>query len=205
MTDTQQPTSTRPYLIRALYEWCTDNGFTPYVAVQVDHTVQVPREFVKNGEIVLDIGFGATSSLKLDNDFIAFKARFGGIAREIIVPIGRVVAIYASENGEGMAFPPPTGAEEGIVDADEDGDQDAVLSAAESAAVALAKEPQRSPLRDASRGTEVDGSKVFHLVSADSAAGSEDSGVDVGSSDADEPPRPPLPSGGAKPSLKRVK
>lgn len=203
MTDTQQPTSTRPYLIRALYEWCTDNGFTPYVAVQVDHTVQVPREFVKNGEIVLDISFGATSSLKLDNDFIAFKARFGGIAREIIVPIGRVVAIYASENGEGMAFPPPTDAEDGIVDADEDGDQDAVSGAAESAAAALVKEPKRSPLRDASRGTETDGSKVFHLVSTDSNSESSSEADEIDGSD--EPPRPPASGGGTKPSLKRVK
>ena len=99
--------STRPYLIRALYEWCTDNGFTPYVAVQVDDTVQVPREYVKNNEIVLNISFGATSSLKLGNDFIEFKARFGGSAREIHVPIGRVIAIYARENGQGMAFPAP--------------------------------------------------------------------------------------------------
>ncbi len=100
-------TSTRPYLIRALYEWCTDNGFTPYVAVLVDDTVQVPREYVKNNEIVLNISFGATSSLKLGNDFIEFKARFGGSAREIQVPIGRVIAIYARENGQGMAFPAP--------------------------------------------------------------------------------------------------
>lgn len=97
--------STRPYLIRALYEWCTDNGLTPYVAVQVDETVQVPREFVKNNEIVLNISFDATSSLKLGNEFIEFKARFGGIAREIVVPVGRVIAIYARENGQGMAFP----------------------------------------------------------------------------------------------------
>ncbi len=100
--------STRPYLIRALYEWCTDNGLTPYVAVQVDETVQVPREYVKNNEIVLNISFDATSSLKLGNDFIEFKARFAGSAREIIVPISRVIAIYARENGQGMAFPSPT-------------------------------------------------------------------------------------------------
>ncbi len=97
--------STRPYLIRALYDWCTDNGLTPYVAVQVDESVQVPREFVKNNEIVLNISFDATSSLKLGNEFIEFKARFGGVAREIVVPIGRVIAIYARENGQGMAFP----------------------------------------------------------------------------------------------------
>ncbi|MBE7939974.1 MULTISPECIES: ClpXP protease specificity-enhancing factor [Ramlibacter] len=102
-----ESTSTRPYLIRALYDWCTDNGLTPYVAVLVDDTVQVPREYVKNGEIVLNISFDATSSLKLGNDFIEFKARFAGTAREIIVPVNRVIAIYARENGQGMAFPVP--------------------------------------------------------------------------------------------------
>jgi stringent starvation protein B len=102
-----ESTSTRPYLIRALYDWCTDNGLTPYVAVLVDDSVQVPREYVKNGEIVLNISFDATSSLKLGNDFIEFKARFAGTAREIMVPVNRVIAIYARENGQGMAFPVP--------------------------------------------------------------------------------------------------
>ena len=108
--NTPDPTSTRPYLIRALYEWCTDNGFTPYVAVAVDETVQVPREYVKDNEIVLNIGFDATSSLTLGNDFIEFKARFAGTAREILVPISHVIAIYARENGQGMAFPLETAA-----------------------------------------------------------------------------------------------
>jgi stringent starvation protein B len=102
-----ESTSTRPYLIRALYDWCTDNGLTPYIAVLVDDTVQVPREYVKNGEIVLNISFDATSSLKLGNEFIEFKARFAGSAREIMVPVSRVIAIYARENGQGMAFPVP--------------------------------------------------------------------------------------------------
>ena len=97
--------STRPYLIRALYEWCTDNGFTPYVAVSVDGSVQVPREYVKNNEIVLNISLDATSSLQLGNEFIEFKARFAGSPREIMVPISHVIAIYARENGQGMAFP----------------------------------------------------------------------------------------------------
>jgi stringent starvation protein B len=100
--------STRPYLIRALHEWCSDNGYSPYVAVQVDETVRVPMEFVKNGEIVLNVGFDATSGLQLGNEFIEFKARFGGVARDIVVPISHVVAIYARENGQGMAFPAPT-------------------------------------------------------------------------------------------------
>src|SRR5688572_3139813 len=100
--------STRPYLLRALHDWCTDNGFTPYIAVFVDRQVQVPMEYVKNNEIVLNVGFEATSGLKLGNEFIEFKARFGGSAREIVVPVDHVVAIYARENGQGMAFPVPT-------------------------------------------------------------------------------------------------
>ena len=103
-----QGTSTRPYLIRALHDWCTDNGFTPYVAVYVDASVQVPMEYVKNNEIVLNVGFEATSGLKLGNEYIEFKARFGGSARDIAVPVDHVVAIYARENGQGMAFPVPT-------------------------------------------------------------------------------------------------
>jgi stringent starvation protein B len=102
-----QGTSTRPYLLRALHDWCTDNGFTPYIAVFVDETVQVPMEYVKNNEIVLNVGFEATSALKLGNQFIEFKARFGGSSRDILVPVDHVVAIYARENGQGMAFPVP--------------------------------------------------------------------------------------------------
>lgn len=103
----QDAPSTRSYLIRALHEWCTDNGFSPYIAVQVDGSVKVPMEFVKNGEIVLNVSFDATSSLRLGNDFVEFKARFGGTARAIVVPIDHVIAIYARENGQGMAFPAP--------------------------------------------------------------------------------------------------
>jgi stringent starvation protein B len=108
ITPDSQGTSTRPYLIRALHDWCTDNGFTPYVAVYVDAGVQVPLEYVKNNEIVLNVGFEATTALKLGNEFIEFKARFGGTAREIVVPVDHIVAIYARENGQGMAFPVPT-------------------------------------------------------------------------------------------------
>jgi stringent starvation protein B len=107
-------TSTRPYLIRALHDWCTDNGFTPYIAVFVDAAVQVPTEYVKNNEIVLNVGFEATSALKLGNEFIEFKARFGGTSREIVVPVDHVIAIYARENGQGMAFPVPSEAPAGM-------------------------------------------------------------------------------------------
>ncbi len=99
-----QETSTKPYLLRALYEWCTDNGYTPYIVVSVDAGCRVPMEFVKNGEIVLNISFEATGNLKMDNDLIHFKARFGGVAREIEIPVDNVSAIYARENGQGMAF-----------------------------------------------------------------------------------------------------
>ncbi|MBL0943133.1 MAG: ClpXP protease specificity-enhancing factor [Hydrogenophaga sp.] len=99
--------STRPYLIRALYEWCSENGFSPYIAVHVDASVQVPMEYVKNGEIVLNVSMDATNGLRLGNEFIEFKARFGGIARDIVVPVTHVIAIYARENGQGMAFPAP--------------------------------------------------------------------------------------------------
>lgn len=106
MPDMLTTSSTRPYFVRAIYEWCTDNGLTPYLAVFVDRSVQVPREFVKDGQIVLNISGEATSNLVLGNDFIEFKARFGGQPRSVRIPLTHVSAIYARENGEGMAFPP---------------------------------------------------------------------------------------------------
>jgi stringent starvation protein B len=105
MLNALESSSTRPYLIRALYEWCSDNGFTPYIAVRADESVQVPREYVQDGEIVLNVSPDATSGMTLGNEFIEFKARFGGIPRDIMVPMDRVLAIYARENGQGMAFP----------------------------------------------------------------------------------------------------
>ena len=99
--------STKPYLLRAIHDWCTDAGFTPYLAVAVDDSVRVPAAFVKNGEIVLNISALATNRLKLGNEAVEFSARFGGVATEVYVPIERVVAIYARENGQGMAFEVP--------------------------------------------------------------------------------------------------
>ena len=96
--------STKPYLLRAIYEWCTDSGYTPYLAVKVDSATTVPMEYVKKGEIILNISYGATSGLKMDNDAIHFRARFAGVSREIYVPVQNVLAIYANENGQGMAF-----------------------------------------------------------------------------------------------------
>jgi stringent starvation protein B len=98
--------STKPYLIRAIHQWCCDNGFTPYLAVAVDARTRVPREHVRDGQIVLNVGYEATAHLSMDNDSISFQARFGGVARDISVPMGNVSAIYARENGAGMAFEP---------------------------------------------------------------------------------------------------
>ena len=105
--------STKPYMLRAIYEWCTDSGYTPHLAVKVDASTTVPMEYVKKGEIVLNISFGATSGLKMDNDSIRFHARFGGVSREIYVPVANVMAIYANENGQGMAFEPQSGGADG--------------------------------------------------------------------------------------------
>jgi len=178
-------TSTRPYLIRALYDWCTDNGLTPYVAVAVDETVQVPREYVKNNEIVLNISFYATSSLKLGNDFIEFKARFAGSAREIMVPIGRVIAIYARENGQGMAFPlvvPPSAGAQSPLEA--------------GAALALAAIVP-SPADAGSAMVSGPDARIVQLVPSN--------GTGTGRDEEPEPPDPPKPQQGKRPSLKRIK
>jgi stringent starvation protein B len=178
-------TSTRPYLIRALYEWCTDNGFTPYVAVAVDDSVQVPREYVKNNEIVLNISFDATSSLQLGNDFIEFKARFAGSAREIIVPISHVIAIYARENGQGMAF--PMGAASTLAPAAKPTTGSDVGSGTAVAPAAAPATQLRSDAPD---------SKIMQLVPESTPAVSQ-TGADT--------PEPPEPPPRKRPALKRVK
>ena len=178
-------TSTRPYLVRALYEWCTDNGLTPYVAVAVDDSVQVPREYVKNNEIVLNISFDATSSLKLGNDFIEFKARFAGSSREIMVPIGRVIAIYARENGQGMAFPMPGAVSVGT-------QLPAATAASASFLSSVPSSEPASPLSSLAAD-----SKVVQLVSADKVSPVTDDEVNS--------PEPPKTPQGPRPSLKRIK
>lgn len=102
--------SHKPYLIRAIYEWCADAGYTPYLSVRVDEHVRVPLEYVKNGEIVLSVSQQATRNLTIGNDVVQFSARFNGVSREISVPLYAVQSIFARENGRGMSFdaePPP--------------------------------------------------------------------------------------------------
>ena len=115
--------STKPYLIRALHEWCSDNGFTPFIAVFVDASVEVPMEFVKKDEIVLNLSLEACHQLQMENDWISFQARFGGIPRKIMVPVSHVLAIYARENGQGMSFPfdPSQARDLHIADASDEG------------------------------------------------------------------------------------
>ncbi|QNP49718.1 ClpXP protease specificity-enhancing factor [Diaphorobacter aerolatus] len=182
MINAPEISSTRPYLIRAIHEWCIDNGFTPYIVVSVNDSVQVPREFVKDGEIVLNASYDATSSLQLGNDFIEFKARFGGVAREIMVPVGRVIAVYARENGQGMAFPPPVDNLDGSVSQDRLPSQMDGLASASAPTDATTERP------------------VPQLVPVGGAQGNNE--------DFDEdspPPKPPAGGGGARPSLKLVK
>ena len=100
----EKEASTTPYLIRAIFEWCCDNGLTPYIAVKVDETTKVPMEYVKNGEIVLNVSPNATRNLKIGNDLLQFSARFAGVSREISVPINTVGGIFAKETGHGLSF-----------------------------------------------------------------------------------------------------
>ncbi len=97
--------STKPYLIRALHEWACDSGLTPYISVKVDENTRVPAEHVRNGEIVLNLGYDATHRLTIGNDLIQFSARFGGVSRECSVPVAAVQGIFARENGQGLFFP----------------------------------------------------------------------------------------------------
>ena len=100
----EKEASTTPYLIRAIFEWCCDNGLTPYIAVKVDETTKVPMEYVKNGEIVLNVSPDATRNLKIGNDLLQFSARFAGVSREISVPINTIGGIFAKETGQGLSF-----------------------------------------------------------------------------------------------------
>ncbi len=197
-----QGSSTRPYLIRALHDWCTDNGFTPYLAVYVDRSVQVPQEYVKNNEIVLNVSFEATSQLQLGNEFVEFKARFGGVARDISVPVDHVIAIYARENGQGMAFPVPTPlGGQGV-------DSPASAPAGDDAHLVDAEVQQDA---ETSPGASTPIAGGLRLAPAQKATKERPSPVKAvdkpaqgpGNDDAD--PQPPEPPSGGRPALRRVK
>ena len=96
--------STKPYLMRAIYDWCVDSGYTPYLTVTVDALTRVPMEYVKDGQIVLNIGPIAVERFKIGNEFVEFSARFNGAGREILIPVSAVSAVYARESGQGLSF-----------------------------------------------------------------------------------------------------
>lgn len=98
--------STKSYLVRAVYDWCVDNSLTPYIVVQVDARTRVPVQHVREGQIVLNIAPYATNKLVIDAEAASFQARFSGVAQNLYVPMAQIVAIYARENGQGMAFQP---------------------------------------------------------------------------------------------------
>jgi stringent starvation protein B len=104
--------STKPYLLRAIWEWCVDQGFTPYLATLVDEDTRVPPGYARDGQIVLNLSPDATGQLQMANDFISFQGRFGGVAHSLVIPVANVIAIYARENGQGMAFEPEPEASE---------------------------------------------------------------------------------------------
>jgi stringent starvation protein B len=188
--------STKPYLIRAIYEWCIDNQYTPHLAVFVDESTQVPREFVKNDEIVLNVSTVATHHLLIGNDVIEFQARFGGRARELLIPIENVMAVYARETGNGMAFDvnrSPRSTQEMVP---------ANLGMPEMIERADEEKPQSSAPIANLRSTAPAGPI---LSSVKSKPGSAVSTVD--GSGRDDDPTPSKPSGGArgKPRLTRVK
>lgn len=96
--------STKPYMLRALHEWCVDNNLTPHLIVVVNNQTRVPLAYVKDGEIVLNINYGATKDLHIDNESVVFSARFGGVSQNIYIPMSAVKGIFARENGQGMFF-----------------------------------------------------------------------------------------------------
>jgi stringent starvation protein B len=100
---------TKPYMVRAIQEWCVDNGFSPHLLVAVNAQCRVPMAYVKDGEIVLNLNYSATKDLHIDNDAIVFSARFGGVSQNLYVPMGAVKGIFARENGQGMFFEPALG------------------------------------------------------------------------------------------------
>lgn len=197
LSPSSQGTSTRPYLIRALHDWCTDNGYTPYIAVYVDETVQVPLEYVKNREIVLNVGFDATSGLKLGNELIEFKARFGGVARDILVPVDHVVAIYARENGQGMAFPVPAMAPSTAGSSAEETLPARASDRGRSGAVAVAEVAPTAAVVTLGTAGPALAPVPRKLSSADEAV--------AGPTKPGRPPKPPRPPAGGRPALKRIK
>lgn len=125
--------STKPYLVRAIYEWCVDQGFTPYLAARVDANTRVPPGYAKDAQIVLNVAADATNQLSMDNEMVSFQARFNGSVHHIVIPMANVTAVYARENGHGMAFEPELVGDDGsgaVATGDSEGADDSHAGAA---------------------------------------------------------------------------
>jgi stringent starvation protein B len=181
-------TSTKPYLIRAIHEWCSDNGYTPYLAVSIDSRCVVPRDYVKAGEIVLNVSVSATNALSMGNELIEFQARFGGVARDISVPIECVSAVYARENGHGMAFDVP---------------KPLALSPEEAALQAIKATGKKPTLKSV---PESNSSSPVSLVDVSADSKTIVDQLKTEPTDLADAPEPtPPPTNGGPPKLKRVK
>lgn len=139
--------STKPYLLRAIWEWCVDQGFTPYVATRVDEHTRVPPGYARDGQIVLNLSPDATGQLQMANDYISFQARFGGAAHSLVIPVENVIAIYARENGQGMAFEPELEAAEVEDEAQADATAAGVDDDLADAGAALERDAGETPPR----------------------------------------------------------
>ena len=199
--------STKPYMLRAIHEWCTDSGLTPYIAVSVDENTLVPVDFVRAGEIVLNISSAATNRLEITNEFIQFQARFNGQAQELSIPVDNVSAIYARENGHGMAFEVASAAQSD----DDDGDSaPRLVTADESEGMAGEAEEQQPVVprgRPALTAVPVAGEDGNRSDDQPDGEGSDHNGADP---DDDGPPPADNNNGPSrrprgKPTLTRVK
>jgi stringent starvation protein B len=205
--------STKPYLIRAIHEWCSDNGFRPYIAVAVDAGTQVPMEFVRGGEIVLNVSAEATHHLVIGNDRIEFEARFNRVARQVSVPIANVSAIYAAENGHGMAFevPKPPAISEAAPPTPGAPDANPTASPADAVSSPPAPVPKRRPrARKADADAEAGAAAVAPMTlvpipAAPATAAAPSAGGDANPAGSVPPSPPPAPAPGGRPRLTRVK
>ena len=208
-------TSTKPYLMRAIHEWCVDNGYRPYIAVAVDETTIVPREFVRNGEIVLNVSVEACNRLRMGNDLIEFEARFNRVVRQVSIPVDKVTAVYAAETGQGMAFevvmaPQAESSPESEASADP-----APASAARSGPTLVqvpapdAKDDAEAPPLKPARAKRAPrtAKAVLAADTADPSKAADAASPAAEKSDAEAPPAEPPspPSKGRRPTLTRVK
>ena len=195
--------STKPYMIRAIYEWCCDSGHTPYLLVKVGGRARVPMQHVNNGEIVLNVSPMATHALQMGNELIQFEARFNGVPEHIVVPVGNVAAIYARETGSGMAFSPEIDEETASAPAAADGPGEGGEVVDFGGAARTARKPGLKAVPSASGPAQGEGAApaeagtppssgpaVAGTGTPERAAAPGQGGADAASAEAGQPPSP---------------